>query len=127
MRKAAGKVWRDDSLAEWPENDFRLFLGDLGGDTTDEMLHGTFARYPSFAKAKVVRDKRTKKSRGFGFASFLDPHDASAAMRELNGKYLGSRPIKISKSRWKERDLAIVAAAEKEHREAMRLKLGGRR
>eukprot|EP00879_Flechtneria_rotunda_P018752 GHRR01019684.1.p1 GENE.GHRR01019684.1~~GHRR01019684.1.p1 ORF type:complete len:134 (+),score=59.73 GHRR01019684.1:47-403(+) len=52
-REAAGKRWVDPSLAEWPENDFRIFVGDLGNEVNDESLAKAFQRYPSFAKAKV--------------------------------------------------------------------------
>ena len=49
---AAGEKWEDQSLAEWPEDDFRIFVGDIGNDCTDELLRQTFNRYPSFQKAK---------------------------------------------------------------------------
>jgi len=45
-----------------------------------------FGKYPSFQKAKVVRDKRTNKTKGFGFVSFKDPQDFIKAMKEMNGK-----------------------------------------
>lgn len=66
-------------------DDFRLFCGDLGNDVTDELLARTFSRYPSFQKARVVRDRRTMKTRGFGFVSFKDPADFIRATKELNG------------------------------------------
>lgn len=69
-------------------DDFRLFCGDLGNDVTDELLARTFSRYPSFQKARVVRDRRTMKTRGFGFVSFKDPADFIRATKELNGIFL---------------------------------------
>jgi len=68
-------------------DDFRLFCGDLGNDVTDEVLTRVFGRYPSFQKAKVVRDKRTNKTKGFGFVSFKDPNDFVRAIKELDGKW----------------------------------------
>lgn len=68
-------------------DDFRIFCGDLGNDVTDEMLVRVFGKYPSFQKAKVVRDKRTNKTKGFGFVSFKDPQDFIKAMKEMNGKF----------------------------------------
>ena len=53
---------------------------------TDEVLARIFGRYPSFQKAKVVRDHRSSKSKGFGFVSFKDPADFTRAMKEMNGK-----------------------------------------
>ena len=55
VRTGADKVWIDDTLNEWPENDFRLFVGDLGNEVTSEMLAKEFQPYKSFAKAKVIR------------------------------------------------------------------------
>lgn len=69
-------------------DDFRLFCGDLGNDVTDELLARTFSRYPSFQKARVVRDRRTMKTRGFGFVSFKDPADFIRATKELNGNII---------------------------------------
>ena len=54
----------DPNLLEWPENDFRIFVGDLGNETNDEVLNKAFARFPTFNKAKVVRDKKTNKTKG---------------------------------------------------------------
>lgn len=51
------------------------------------MLVRVFGKYPSFQRAKVVRDKRTNKTKGFGFVSFKDPQDFIKAMKEMNGKY----------------------------------------
>ena len=43
----------------------------------------------------MIRDKKTNKTKGFGFVSFKEPGDFTKAMREMNGKYVGSRPIKV--------------------------------
>uniref|UniRef100_A0A803N5Q2 RRM domain-containing protein n=1 Tax=Chenopodium quinoa TaxID=63459 RepID=A0A803N5Q2_CHEQI len=102
-RRAAGQAWEDPTLAEWPENDYRLFCGDLGNEVNDDVLSKAFSRFPSFNMAKVVRDKRTGKTKGYGFVSFANPTDLAAALKEMNGKYVGNRPIKLRKSNWKER------------------------
>lgn len=51
----------------------------------DDILARAFSRFPSFLKAKVIRDKRTGKTKGYGFVSFKDPSDYVRAMREMNG------------------------------------------
>ncbi|MBN3315407.1 RBM42 protein, partial [Atractosteus spatula] len=114
IRTAAGTSWEDQSLLEWDPDDFRIFCGDLGNEVNDDILGRAFSRYPSFLKAKVVRDKRTGKTKGYGFVSFKDPNDYVRAMREMNGKYVGSRPIKLRKSMWKDRNLEIVRKKQKE-------------
>ncbi|KAK8482280.1 hypothetical protein V6N11_019781 [Hibiscus sabdariffa] len=114
-RKAAGQSWEDPTLAEWPENDFRLFCGDLGNEVNDDVLSKAFARFPSFNMARVVRDKRTGKTKGYGFVSFANPSDLAAALKEMNGKYVGNRPIKLRKSNWKERIDQEALVRQKNH------------
>jgi RNA recognition motif-containing protein len=70
-------------------------------------------QYPSFNKAKVVRDKFTGKSKGFGFVSFQDPFDCAKCLREMNGKYVGNRPVKLTKSNWQDREITEVRKKEK--------------
>jgi hypothetical protein len=53
VRTGAGEVWVDNSLNEWPENDYRIFVGDLAKEITTEHLVAHFQHYKSFAKAKV--------------------------------------------------------------------------
>uniref|UniRef100_A0A667YEQ6 RNA-binding protein 42 n=1 Tax=Myripristis murdjan TaxID=586833 RepID=A0A667YEQ6_9TELE len=114
IRTAAGMCWEDQSLLEWDSDDFRIFCGDLGNEVNDDILARAFSRYPSFLKAKVVRDKRTGKTKGYGFVSFKDPNDYVRAMREMNGKYVGSRPIKLRKSMWKDRNIEVVRKKQRE-------------
>lgn len=114
-RKAAGQTWEDPTLADWPENDYRLFCGDLGNEVNDDVLSKAFSRFSSFNMAKVVRDKRTGKTKGYGFVSFASPADLAAALKEMNGKYVGNRPIKLRKSNWKERTDNDALGRQKSH------------
>jgi len=104
LRRAAGKIWADASLGDWPDSDNRIFCGDLGNEVNDNTLAKVFVKYASFAKAKVVRDKRTQKTKGYGFVSFLDPFDCAQALKEMQGAYVGNRPIKLRKSSWLKRE-----------------------
>ena len=103
-RRCGGQTWVDPTLAEWPENDFRIFVGNLGAEASDGLLAKVFGKYASFQKAKVVRDMKSKKSKGFGFVSFGDSADMARALREVHGKYIGNRPCKLKKSNWEERN-----------------------
>lgn len=78
---------KDPAFSSFPSflDDFRIFCGDLGNEVNDDILARAFSRYPSFLKAKVIRDKRTGKTKGYGFVSFKDPNDYVRAMREMNG------------------------------------------
>ena len=75
-----------------------MFIGDLGNEVNDQVLANAFIKYPSFAKAKVIRNKITGKTKGYGFVSVTDVNDYIKIMREMNGKYVGNRPIKIKRS-----------------------------
>ena len=106
-----GQTWEDPTLREWPENDFRLYVGNVGPEISSDMLAEKFKNYPSFAKAKVVPNKDKHPNRaGFGFVSFLDLDDYYKAFAELNGKYLGSRPMQLEKSKWREAHPDVVQA-----------------
>lgn len=62
------------------------------------------------SKARVIRDKRTTKSKGFGFVSFFDGEQGFKAAREMVGKYIGSHPVTIQRSKT---DLKPVAQKDK--------------
>ncbi|MES1920138.1 hypothetical protein MHBO_001853 [Bonamia ostreae] len=105
LRSACGKVWKDETISDWPEDDYRLFCGNLGNEVTDDTLKSAFNKYPSFCKARVIREKRTNKSKGYGFVSFLNSADYTKAFREMNRKFVGNRPIKLQKSKWRNRQV----------------------
>ena len=75
LRKAGTEEWQDDSLLEWPENDYRIYCCNLGNEVNEDILTNAFKKYASFAMCKVVHDKKTEKSKGFGFISLLDCND----------------------------------------------------
>jgi RNA recognition motif-containing protein len=83
---------------EWDPAHFRIFVGNLAGEVTDETLLKAFSQYPSVQKARVIREKRTTKSKGYGFVSFSNADDYFRAAREQNGKYVGSHPIVVKKA-----------------------------
>lgn len=68
-----------------PADDFRIFAGNLGNEVSDDSLLRAFYHYKSAVRAKVIRDKRTGKSRGYGFVSFLDAQEFVRALRDMNG------------------------------------------
>lgn len=98
VRSGGGQTWQDPSLLEWNPAHFRLFVGNLAGEVTDESLLKAFSKYGSVQKARVVRDKRTTKSKGYGFVSFVDGEEYFQAARDMQGKYIGSHPVLLRKS-----------------------------
>lgn len=107
IRSGGGQTWTDSSLLEWDPAHFRLFVGNLAGEVTDESLLKAFSKYPSVRKARVIRDKRTTKSKGYGFVSFEDGDEYFRAAKEMNGKYIGSHPVQLKKSTTEIRPVAI--------------------
>ncbi|KAI4861317.1 RNA-binding domain-containing protein [Hypoxylon rubiginosum] len=98
VRSGGGQKWTDDTLLEWDPSHLRLFVGNLAGETTDESLYKAFAQWRSLQKARVIRDKVTSKSKGYGFVSFSDPDEFFQAAKEMNGKYIQSHPVVVRKS-----------------------------
>ncbi|KAI1103971.1 RNA-binding domain-containing protein [Jackrogersella minutella] len=98
VRSGGGQKWTDDTLLEWDPSHLRLFVGNLAGETTDESLYKAFAQWRSLQKARVIRDKITSKSKGYGFVSFSDPDEFFSAAKEMNGKYIQSHPVVVRKS-----------------------------
>ncbi len=114
LRTAAGEVWEDPTLDEWPENDFRLWVGNLALELTSEELGKAFMKYPSFAMARVIPNHMEPgKSRGYGFVSFLDPMDMARAMDEMNRKYVGTQKCIIKKADASRRAFDTAAESRK--------------
>lgn len=98
VRQGGGKSWEDPSLLEWDPLHPRLFVGNLAGEVTDDSLLKAFSKYPSVSKARVIRDKKTTKSRSYGFVSFSNTDDYFRAAKEMEGKYIGSHPVRIKRA-----------------------------
>lgn len=98
VREGGGKSWEDPTLLEWDPMHPRLFIGNLAGEVTDDSLHKAFSKYPSLVKARVVRDKKSTKSKSYGFVSFSDTDDYFRAFKEMNNKYIGSHPVTIKRA-----------------------------
>ncbi|ODV83340.1 hypothetical protein CANARDRAFT_30109 [[Candida] arabinofermentans NRRL YB-2248] len=94
-----GRKWEDPTLAEWDPSHFRLFIGNLGPDVTEELLFRTFLKYPSISKIKIPLDPKSKENKGFGFISFADSEDYLRCFKEMNGKYIGNKPVELKRAR----------------------------
>jgi len=76
---------------------YGLWVGDLAPDVNDYTLLSTFQYYyPSVVRAKVVMDTTTNMSKGFGFVNFGNETEYTRALTEMNGFYIGYRPIRVS-------------------------------
>ena len=73
----------------------KLFVGSLSWNTDDQGLHEAFAQFGEITEAKVITDRGSGRSRGFGFVTFADDEAAENAVSALNGTELDGRPIKV--------------------------------
>jgi len=76
----------------------KLFVGGLSWGTTDEGLQGAFSRFGEIVEAKVIMDRETGRSRGFGFVTFANDEGATSAITEMNGAELDGRTIKVNEA-----------------------------
>ena len=76
----------------------KLFVGGLSWDTNDEGLRNAFDRFGEVLEAKVITDRDTGRSRGFGFVTLADAGVAQTAMREMDGTMLDGRAIRVNEA-----------------------------
>jgi RNA recognition motif-containing protein len=74
----------------------KLFVGGLSWNTTDEGLKEAFSRFGVVMEAKVVTDRETGRSRGFGFVSYSEATDGEAARQAMDGASLDGRSIRVN-------------------------------
>ncbi|MGM0577924.1 MAG: RNA-binding protein [Myxococcota bacterium] len=76
----------------------KLFVGGLSWDTTDEGLGQAFSEFGDIVEAKVITDRETGRSRGFGFVTYEDPAAGKAAMEDMDGTSLDGRSIRVNEA-----------------------------
>jgi RNA recognition motif-containing protein len=79
-----------------------IYVSNLSYNVTDEDLHEFFAEYGEVSSARVITDKFTNRSRGFGFVEMSDDEAAKKAIAELDGGIVEGRAIKVSEARPRE-------------------------
>jgi cold-inducible RNA-binding protein len=76
----------------------KLFCGGLSWGTTDESLRAAFEQFGAVSDSKVIMDRDTGRSRGFGFVTFDDGDAADRAIAELDGQQLDGRAIRVNEA-----------------------------
>jgi cold-inducible RNA-binding protein len=79
----------------------KLFVGGLSWETTDAGLRNAFVSYGEITEAKVITERDTGRSRGFGFVTFARDEDADAAISKMDGTSLDGRAIKVNEAQEK--------------------------
>jgi RNA recognition motif-containing protein len=76
----------------------RLFVGSLSWNTNDQGLRAAFERFGTVDDAKVIEDRETGRSRGFGFVTFSEESAAQTAIDEMNGAELDGRTLLVNEA-----------------------------
>eukprot|EP00566_Odontella_aurita_P008972 CAMPEP_0113538264 /NCGR_PEP_ID=MMETSP0015_2-20120614/7270_1 /TAXON_ID=2838 /ORGANISM="Odontella" /LENGTH=817 /DNA_ID=CAMNT_0000437821 /DNA_START=317 /DNA_END=2770 /DNA_ORIENTATION=- /assembly_acc=CAM_ASM_000160 len=97
-----------------------LYVKNLDDGVTDDMLRTEFATMGTITSARVMKDLKDGRSRGFGFVCYSTPEEATRAVNEMNGKLVGNKPIFVALAQRKE-----VRRAQLEARHATRGMGGG--
>jgi RNA recognition motif-containing protein len=77
----------------------KLFIGSLPWSVNDAELKSLFEPYGNVQSAKVITDKQTRRSKGFGFVEFETEAEASAAINALNDTEIKGRKIVVSEAK----------------------------
>jgi RNA recognition motif-containing protein len=76
-----------------------IHVGNLSSDVTDETIRGVFESFGEVTSARVIKDKYSGQSRGFGFVEMPGQSQAETAIKSLNGKELQGKEMSVSEAR----------------------------
>jgi len=76
----------------------KLFVGNLSWGTDRDSLFRAFEGFGEIEDARVITDRDTGRSRGFGFITFVDGDAADRAVEEMNGQDLDGRPLRVNEA-----------------------------
>lgn len=79
-----------------------IYVGNLPFEVTDEELEAQFTEYGSVTSARVIIDRFSGRSRGFGFVEMSDNSEAETAIQNLNTKDFKGRPLTVNEARPRE-------------------------
>jgi RNA recognition motif-containing protein len=76
----------------------RLYVGGLAWGVDDNRLRSEFEQFGEIVDVKVIRDRETGRSRGFGFVTFANPEDADKAIKGKNGSAIEGRNVTVNEA-----------------------------
>jgi cold-inducible RNA-binding protein len=98
MRIVAPAAPPPENCTRQEESFMKLYVGNLPYNISDDQLRDVFARFGTPDSARVITDRDTGQSKGFGFVEFSDPEQAKQAM-SLNGTEFGGRNLTVNEAR----------------------------
>src|SRR5215510_4985711 len=81
----------------------KIYVGNLSFQTTEADLTNMFEQHGSVESARIITDRDTGRSKGFGFVEMSDDEAAKTAIAQLNGKEIGGRALTVNEARPMER------------------------
>jgi hypothetical protein len=78
--------------------EYRCFVGGLAWATSDDSLHAAFSPFGEILESKIINDRETGRSRGFGFVTFANEQSMRDAIEQMNGKQLDGRNITVNEA-----------------------------
>ena len=76
-----------------------IYVGNLNYNLSEDDLEKVFSSYGEVASVKIIRDKYTDQSKGFGFIEMANDADAQKAIDELNGTEVKGRELRVNQAR----------------------------
>jgi RNA recognition motif-containing protein len=79
-----------------------IYVGNLSYGMSEDELRDAFAAFGEVSSVKILMDRETGRSRGFGFVEMPNKNEAETAIAQLNGKDVGGRALRINEARPRE-------------------------
>jgi RNA recognition motif-containing protein len=79
-----------------------IYVGNLSYGMSEDELRDAFGAFGEVSSVKILMDRETGRSRGFGFVEMPNKGDGEKAIAQLNGKEVGGRPLRINEARPRE-------------------------
>lgn len=76
-----------------------IYVGNLPYNTTNQDLQDLFSQYGQIAKASIIMDRETGRSKGFGFVEMVNDAEGKKAIEALNGQDFGGRSLTVNEAR----------------------------
>jgi len=77
----------------------KIYVGNLAFSVNDEELQQAFSSFGNVTSARIVIDKMSGRSKGFGFVEIEDDAAADEAINKMNGQEIGGRPVRVSEAK----------------------------